>query len=335
MSQTRKKFLSLLLCLVLFFFYLPEQPVSASASDNISFVLLSKYSTTANIGEEFYIIALTSTAKLPTWKSSSSSVASVNTYGKVTAKKSGTVTITAKIKNAEASCKVTVNKTRITISQSSASIEHGQILKLSAVTSNNSPVKWKSSKKSIATIDENGTVTGLKPGETVITATGDQTSVTCRLQVKNPTVRLNQTNITLYRGQKSQLSATVSSGINPTWKTNKKSVVTVNSSGLITAVKHGTATVTAAVDGVSRSCEITVAKPIINLSTNEISLKKGTSTSISAYVSSGNAPVWSSSNLNIAAVDASGKITALKKGTAYIYASEDGTKAKCVLRVTE
>lgn len=335
MSQTRKKFLSLLLCLVLFFFYLPGRPVSAGASGTISFVLLSKYSSTVNIGDEFYIIALTSNGKLPTWKSSSSPVASVNTYGKVTAKKSGTVTITAKIKNAEASCKVTVNKTRVTLSQSSASIEHSQTLKLSAVTSNKTQVTWKSSKKSIATVDENGTVTGLKPGETDITATADQTSVTCKLKVKLPTVKLNKTTVTLYRGQKLQLSATVSSGINPTWKTNKKSVATVNSSGLITAVKHGIAAVTATVDGVSKSCEITVASPIINLSTDEISLKKGASATLSASVSSGNAPVWSSSNSNVASVNSSGKITALKKGTAYIYASEDGTKAKCVLRITE
>lgn len=335
MSQTNKKFLSLLLCLVLFLFYLPDHPVSAGSTGTISFVLLSKYSTTVNIGEEFYIAALTSTGKMPTWISSSSSIASVNTYGKVTAKKSGTVKITAKIKNAEASCKVTVNKTRITISQSSASIERGEILKLSAVTSNNSGVKWKSSKKSIAAIDDSGTVTGLKPGETVITATADQTSVTCMLKIKAPTIKLNLTKVTLYRGQKSQLSAKVSSGINPVWKTNKIGVVTVDSSGLITAVKHGSATVTATLDGVTKSCEVTVNKPTISLSSNEISLKKGTAATISAVVSSGNMPVWSSSNINIAEVNASGKITALQKGTSYIYASEDGTKAKCVLRVTE
>ena len=56
---------------------------------------------------------------------------------------------------------------------------------------------------------------------------------------------------------------------------------------------------------------------------------------MSAKVSSGNKPEWSTSNSNVATVDSEGKITGIKKGRAYIYAKEDGTKVKCTVYVTD
>ncbi len=335
MSNTTKTLFSVFLSLILILFSVQFQTVSASSKNSISFVLLSKYSADLSIGDKFSILAFTSSGKSPTWKSSNTSVASVNTSGKVTAKKAGTVTITAKIKNAEAYCKVTVNKTKISLNIVSASMEHGEKLKLIATTSNNSVVTWKSSKKSIATVDQNGNVTGMKPGESIITATADKSSVTCKIRVKLPVITFDKTSITLFRGQKAHLSAVVSSGITPTWKSNKKSIAVVDKNGNVTAVKNGSATITATVDGVTKSCEVVVQKPQITLSASGINLKKGTSTIISASVSSGNPPVWSSSNPNIATVDSTGKVNAVKKGTAYVYASEDGMKTRCTVHVTE
>jgi uncharacterized protein YjdB len=253
----------------------------------------------------------------------------------VTAKKAGTAVITAKMKNAEASCRVTVNKTKITISQTSASIERNEILTLTAVTSNHSPVTWKSSKKSIATVDEYGNVTGLKPGQTSITATADGSTAVCSLTVKLPTLNLNKTSITLYRGQTFKFSATVSSNVNPTWKTNKKSVAIVDATGTVTAMKNGAAIITATVDGVSKTCEIIVQKPEITLSVTEIKLKKGEKVTITATVSSNNLPTWSTSNSNILSINSKGEIKALAKGKAYVYATEDGTKVRCTVIVTE
>lgn len=335
MSHKSKSLLSVFLCFILIIFSFQVRPVSAISSNSVSFVLLSKYNASVDIGNEFYILAITSNGKLPTWKSSNSSIASVNTYGRVIAKKAGSVTLTAKIKNAEASCKVKVNKTNITISKTSASIERGEKLRLSATASNNSEITWKSSKSSVAAIDDSGNVTGMKPGETTITASADGSSVTCKIKVKSPTIQLDKTNIKLYRSQKVQLSATVSSGISPNWKTNKKSVAVVDEYGTVTAVKNGTANITATLDGVSKICKVTVEKPVITLSAVEINLKKGTTLAISANVSSGNPPAWSSSNSNVATVDGAGKITAVKKGTAYIYAAEDGTKVRCIVHVLE
>ena len=335
MSHIKKIILSILLSLSILSFSIPVQSASAFATGSFSFIILSKYKAVADIGDELYIIAISSNGKSITWKSSDSKIASVNTYGIVTTKKAGTAIITAKTRNAEASCQVIVNKTRVTVNTPSATIEHGETLRLSAITSNDSPVTWKSSKKSIATIDEYGKITGIKPGETTITATADGSSAICILTVKFPSIKLDKTNATLYRGKRLKLTANVSSGVKPKWKTNKKSIAIVDATGTVTAIKHGTAIITATVDGVTQTCEITVQKPEIALSVTELTLKKGDITSIKAFVSSGNIPLWSSSNTNIVSINSYGDITALQKGKAYIYASEDGTKVRCRVIVTE
>lgn len=335
MFRKKKILLSILLSITIILISLPAKTISVNATNTLTFIILSQYKANVDVGKEFYIIAITSNGKQASWKSSNSSVASVNTYGKVTPKKAGTATITAKINKAEASCKVTVNKTHISINKTSVSIENGEVLKLTATTSNQSTITWKSSKKSVATIDEYGVVTGIKPGETTITASADGSSKTCLLKVKAPSIKLSKTKITLYRNQKETLSATVSSGINPKWKTNKISVAMVDDSGTITAIKHGAAIITATVDGVSKTCEITVKQPTITLSSPETTIKQGDSITIGVNVSSNNTPIWTSSNTNIAIVDSSGTITALAKGQAYIYAKEDGISARCVVYVTE
>lgn len=331
-----KKFLlSIFLCTNILLFSVPVRQIPAKAFGSIAFVILSEYKATANIGDEFYIAAITSDGKLPSWKSSRSSIASVNTYGKVTAKKAGSAVITAKIKGAEASCRVTVQKTVISISCESASIERGETLKLNAKSSGSSDITWKSNRPTIAEVDDNGTVTGIKPGEATITASADTVKAVCRITVKRPDVNLSRNKITLYRTQSTRLYAFVSSGAMPTWKTNKKSVAVVDHTGTVIAVKHGTAIITATVDGVSKTCEVVVKQPVMTLKPEELSLKKGEKATLNAYVSSYNLPVWSTSNPNIAKVDSRGKVTAVKKGRAYIYACEDGIKLRCTVYVTE
>lgn len=334
MSNLKKVIVSFLLSFLLILF-LPIQTVSAYVSNTIPFIILSQYDATLDIGDEFHIIAFTSTGKKATWKSSDSKIASVNTYGKVIAKKEGTVIITSKIKNAEAYCQITVNKTRISISQTDEHIERGESIKLTGSTSNGSNITWKSSKKSVATVDEYGTVTGKKPGETIITCAADGTKATCKVTVDFPTIKLSQSTIKLFRGQTAKLSANVSSKVNPTWKTNKKSVAIVDQNGNITAVKNGSATITATIDGVLSNCEVIVEKPVITLSSTDLSLKVGMSVTVTASVSSGNIPIWSTSNSKIVSINSKGQITALKKGKTYIYAKEDGTKVRCTIHVTE
>lgn len=335
MTRFKKILLSIFLCLILSFQAFTEHTKYVEASTPLSLVILSTYKETVNIGDEFYIIAIATNGKIPKWTSSGSRIASVNTYGKVTAKKEGVATITAKVAGGEASCKVTVRKTKVSVSETGISLERGESFLLSATSSSKTPITWKSSHKSIATVDDKGMVLALKPGESTITASADGSTATCKVKVKFPTVKLDKKKITLYRGQSIKLSASVSSGVTPSWKSNKKSVATVNPDGTVTAIKNGSAIITATVDKVSASCEVVVKKPDISISADEITIKVGAKALLSAKVSSGNAPQWSSSNPNVVTVDSAGRIQGKKKGKAYIYAKEDGTKVKCTVYVTE
>lgn len=259
MAYSHRRFLRMMISFIaiLFCSLAVSQKVQA-ASGTFPVIVLSRYQASANIGDEFYISAITSNGTFPSWKSSNSSIASVNTYGQVTAKKAGTVKITAKIKNAEATCRLTVNKTKITLSKTSISLEKNAYIKLKASVSTGHEVTWKSSKRSVATVSESGQVIALKPGKTDITATSDGTSAVCHVTVKQPIIRLNKTSAVLYPSQKLTLTASVSSRTKATFSSSRSSVAKVDNFGVVTALKPGTAIITAKADGVKKNCTITV-----------------------------------------------------------------------------
>lgn len=329
-------------CILLAIFFLTtsvtnpktQMPVSR-ASTGFSFIILSSYSRTMKIGQTFYLAGMASNGKAVRYKSSNGRIAAVNTYGQVTAKKAGNCKITAYTGGAESSCLVTVLKTEIYLDKKTLTIENGSVHTLRASASNGSRVLWKSSKKSVATIDERGRIEAHKPGETTITASADGSRQTCRVTVCKPKVTLNCTDIRLYRKQTFQLSARVSSGRTPNFSSQKSSVATVNETGLITAHKHGTARIYVKIDGITRNCEVTVKKPDIELTPATATLKKGQKLSLFAKVSSGIEPVYTSSKKTVATVDSRGRIKAVGRGSCYIYASEDGTKEACRITVTK
>lgn len=306
------------------------QPAHAASP---ALVILSRYSATLKIGQSFALAGVATNGKWVRFTSSKSAVASVNTYGLVTAKKAGTCTITGKVAGGEASCKVTVTKTTITLSAASITMENGAQVTLKGQTSNGSAISWKSQKSSIAEIDDAGRISAKKVGETTITATADGTKKTCHLTVKKPKITLNYTSASLYRCQSLSLSANVSSGRKVTWKSQKSSVATISNSGKVTAKKHGQAKIRATVDGATKECTITVLSPQIKLGKTSMKIKKGKTAKLTATVSSGNQPTYKSSRTSIASIDSKGIITAKKKGSCILTVSEDGTKETCHIQV--
>ncbi len=225
-----------------------------------SFVILTEYRKTVNIGNEFYLGAITSTGAYPKWKSSNSKVASVNTYGQVTPKKAGKAKITAKISGAEASCTVTVKKTTIALSKKTVTLEHGETYPLRAQTSNGSAVSYRSKKSSVASVTDDGEICGEKPGSTTITVTADNTKVTCRVKVKKPTIRLSCTKLKLKEDEEYKLSATTSSGLEPSFRSTKPSIAEVDDEGNVYAIKPGTTKICVRLDGTKKYCSVRVLK---------------------------------------------------------------------------
>ncbi|MDF2540778.1 MAG: hypothetical protein K0S47_496 [Herbinix sp.] len=75
------------------------------------------------------------------------------------------------------------------------------------------------------------------------------------------TIKLNKKTLSLEVGKTTTLKV-LGSTKKATWSSNKKSVATVSSSGKVTAVKVGTATITATIDKKKYSCTVTVKEPV-------------------------------------------------------------------------
>ena len=153
---------------------------------------------------------------------------------------------------------------------------------------------------------------------------------------------LSATTASLYVGKTKTLTVKDKpEGATVKWSSSDKSVAKVSSSGKITAVKKGTATITAAVTSGGKTtklkCKVTVKNPTVKLSATTASLYLGKTKTLKATVTgSSNTVKWTSSDKTIATVSSSGKITAKKAGTATItgYITVNDTKYKATCKVT-
>ena len=162
-------------------------------------------------------------------------------------------------------------------------------------------------------------------------------------------VKLNKTDITLTKNDTEQLTATVApanaSNKKLNWKSSNPEVAVVDSDGNVNPKSGGTAviTVTSEDGNKTATCTVTVYVPAADVKLNKtsLSLNKDEISVLTATVTPSDASnkkvTWSSNNSNVAAVDASGKVTAKAAGTATITVkTEDGGKtATCKVTVSE
>lgn len=140
-------------------------------------------------------------------------------------------------------------------------------------------------------------------------------------------ITLKSSSETLYTGGTKTLSYTsYPTKATVTWKSSNTSVAKVSSHGKVTAVKKGTAMITASFKNGGKTykdtCKITVKTPSIKLNKTSASVTVKSSITLSAKVAPSSASVkWKSSNTSVAKVSSSGKVTGVKAGTATITAS--------------
>lgn len=150
-------------------------------------------------------------------------------------------------------------------------LKKGKTLKLKATISPSKAKKvgvtWKSSKKSVATVNEKGKVKAVKNGKATITATakGSKKKASCKIIVGTPVKKITatQSTLTLEEGKSAQINVKVE----PSNASNKKlsytssdaSVATVSATGLVVAKAAGTAKIKiAATDGSKKSATVSI-----------------------------------------------------------------------------
>lgn len=286
------------------------------------------------------------------WTSSDNSIATVDTNGKITAKKLGTTIITATSNGYSSTCTIkvvdvvalkgiTISKTNLTIKEKASS---KLTINYSPSNATNKKITWKSSNTNVVKVDANGNVSGINPGSATITAVSNDGGhvATCKITVealskKVSSVSLDKTELTLIAGSEDTLTATINPSYaenkNITWETSDKSIATVKD-GKVKAIKAGTAEIKVKTeDGQKEAiCKVIVNSPPIE----SISFKEETKTvfvgtneklitvsnPINATIEN---PIWTSSNPNIAEVK-DGIINALSVGeTTITISNEDNT----------
>lgn len=135
---------------------------------------LTKEKTIA-VGESFKLNAKTNTTGVLTYKSSDDKVASVDSFGKVKAKKAGTVIITVSINGVEKTCTVFVKKapTKKTFKLSATKkiIKKGKKYTIKVSLLNDSycsKITFSSSNKKVVSVNSKGVVTAKKKGKAKI-----------------------------------------------------------------------------------------------------------------------------------------------------------------------
>jgi uncharacterized protein YjdB len=335
----------------------------------VTSVSVSPTSITLTEGESKALSATVSptdaTDKSVSWTSSAPDVASVTSSGNVTALKAGSATITVKTTDGgkTATCSVTVNAkviavTQVTLDVKTKELVEGESFTLKATVApdnaTDKSVTWSSSAADVASVDQTGKVTAVKAGSATITVTtkdGNKTA-TCAVTVKPKVypvtgVSLDKTTATLYEGETETLTATITpdnaTDKSVTWTSSAPEVATVDANGKVTAVKAGTATVTVTTTdgGKTATCTVTVKAHVASVSLDKttLTLTAGESATLTATVGPENADdksvTWTSSAPDVATVDANGKVTAVKAGTATItVTTNDGGKtATCAVTV--
>ena len=157
--------------------------------------------------------------------------------------------------------KLTLDKTNIEL----LTTEGSNTATITATYEEGSVFTWETSAPEVATVD-NGVVTAVAPGTATITAKCNGKEASCLVKVSAKSVDLDKTFVQLFLKADADgttkntktLTATASDDSAITWSSSDETVVTVDN-GVITGLKKGWATVTAAIGAAKKDCTVYVA----------------------------------------------------------------------------
>lgn len=296
------------------------------------------------------------------WTSSNSAAATVNATGLVTAVGIGSAQVTGSMSGKSAVSTITVSAAAPTIvsiavtpASATISIAGTQQLTATATYSDSSTANitgtatWSTSASAVATVSFTGLVTGVAAGTANISASlnGLTGSSAITVSPTAPTLvslAIAPTSATIAVSGTIQLTATATYSDGSTanvsssaaWSSNNSSVASVSTTGLVTGVAQGTATISAVFMGMTATSTITVpaAGTLVSIAVtpSSASLIIGATQQLTATATYGDGSManvtslstWTTSNAASATVSSSGLVTGVLSGSATITASYSG-----------
>lgn len=264
-------------------------PIQVTALDGIIYptnITLNYTEFTLQSGESQVVTAIVypsnTTNQNVNWSTSNSTIATVNSSGRVTAVGSGTAYITATVGSVSKSVEVNVDGiadettvSNIVLNYSNFSLPVGGEETIQATiypsTASVSSSSWYSTDTSVATVSSSGLVTARGVGTADIIVTADHVSVICTVSVHDyetvvQVVGLSHKTLSLELWDQITLYTTVlpQNAVFPqiSWHSSNPNAVTVDDSGTLSAIGSGSSTITASTsNGVYSRCEVTVSAP--------------------------------------------------------------------------
>lgn len=300
-----------------------------------------------------------------TWASTDNSVATVNTSGLVTAAGNGSAGVTASSGSASGNAAVTVAQVLVLFEVSPSAetlVSFGETLQLAAraLDANNNvipglSVEWSSANEAVATVDGDGLVTAVANGTADITAASGGSTATAAITVTQRAARID---VSPPASTFPSLGDTVRLTADPIdangnavvdadvqWSSTDQAVATVDSTGLVTAIGNGSASITATVGDASGASEVTVAQVLVGtgiVPANTTFFALGDTARLVAagrdangHAIGGLTFTWSSENEAVATVDATGLVTAVRTGGTDILAVSGELQALAGVVVTQ
>jgi uncharacterized protein YjdB len=256
-----------------------------------------------------------------------------------------------------ATVQVTVKGAELTISPNPVSLKKGATQKLTAKVLPSGLMlntTWNSDDPTIATVDDQGTVTAVANGLTAVTASLDsgvtQTVMVSVVDVPAKAIKLNKGQLKMTVGTQQEMKARVTPA-NATistafWSSSNEAVATVDENGRITALSPGKVVITAKTHNGKKARCLLQVQPVtlksIKLSNSSATLTVGLGDGNTLQLTADTNPVsagatsvkWATSDKKVATVDANGLVTAVGPGKAVIRAMSGKVKADCKITVT-
>lgn len=334
--------------------------VTVNVQKPVKSVKLNKTSVNVAVGKTTVITPTVSpksaSNKNVTWKSSDNDVVTVKD-GTITAKAPGYAVITCTTVDGgkTAECAVSVNQPvkSVRLNKKNVIIDIDEKLTLKATIkpsdASNKALRWTTSSKKVAKVSSKGVITPVSTGTATITVTtvDGGYKATCKVTVVKRVKSVSlPSSLTVFLGETGKLKAVLNptkpSNPDITWSSSKKSVATVKN-GVITPKKTGVTNIKVTTDdgGLTAVCKVSVKKALKSFTLNKKSVTLNTGATYSLKVKrkpsdATESVLFSTSNKNVATVNANGVITATGRGTATITAkSERGKTVKCTVTVNQ